>query len=225
MIEVNDLHKKFGKVKVLNGIHLEYHPGKIYGLVGENGAGKTTLFNCMTGIYDYTGSITKSKTLKTGYLSASNFFYSQITGLEYLEFCMKAKGLPASTLTIQHLNEIFQLPLDRYAAEYSTGMKKKLGFMALLLQENDVFILDEPFNGVDLKGCILMKRLIRQLKAKEKTVIISSHLIASLREICDIIHYLNEGVIYKEYHEETTEEIEEDILCNTKKIQSTSYFQ
>ena len=65
---------------------------------------------------------------------------------------MKAKGLPASTLTIQHLNEIFQLPLDRYAAEYSTGMKKKLGFMALLLQENDVFILDEPFNGVDLKG-------------------------------------------------------------------------
>ena len=66
MIEVNDLHKKFGKVKVLNGIHLEYHPGKIYGLVGENGAGKTTLFNCMTGIYNYTGSITKSKTLKAG---------------------------------------------------------------------------------------------------------------------------------------------------------------
>ena len=204
MIEVNDLHKSFGKVKVLNGIHLEYHLGKIYGLVGENGAGKTTLFNCIMGIYDYTGSITKSKTLKTGYLSASNFFYSQITGLEHLEFCM---------------------PLDRYAAEYSTGMKKKLGFMALLLQDNDVFILDEPFNGVDLKGCILMKRLIRQLKAKEKTVIISSHLIASLREICDIIHYLNEGGIYKEYHEETTEEIEEDILCNTKKIQPTSYFQ
>lgn len=168
------------------------------------------------GIYDYTGSITKSKTLKAGYLSASNFFYSQITGLEHLEFCMKAKGLPVNTPTIQHLNEIFQLPLDRYAAEYSTGMKKKLGFMALLLQDNDVFILDEPFNGVDLKGCILMKRLIRQLKAKEKTVIISSHLIASLREICDIIHYLNEGGIYKEYHEETTEEIEEDILCNTK---------
>ena len=177
------------------------------------------------GIYDYTVSITKSKTVKTGYLSASNFFYSQITGLEHLEFCMKAKGLPVNTPTIQHLNEIFQLPLDRYAAEYSTGMKKKLGFMALLLQDNDVFILDEPFNGVDLKGCILMKRLIRQLKAKEKTVIISSHLIASLREICDIIHYLNEGGIYKEYHEETTEEIEEDILCNTKKIQPTSYFQ
>ena len=180
MIEVNDLHKSFGKVKVLNGIHLEYHPGKIYGLVGENGAGKTTLFNCIMGIYDYTGSITKSKTLKTGYLSASNFFYSQITGLEHLEFCMKAKDLPVNTPTIQHLNEIFQLPLDRYAAEYSTGMKKKLGFMALLLQDNDVFILDEPFNGVDLKGCILMKKThpATESKRKDGDNFLTSHCLA-----------------------------------------------
>lgn len=225
MIEINDLHKSFGKVNVLNGIHLKYHSGKIYGLVGENGAGKTTLFNCMMEVTDYTGSIIRSRTLKTGYLSASSFFYSQITGWEHLEFCMRAKGLPVNSSKIQDLNGIFQLPLDRYAFEYSTGMKKKLGFMALLLEDNDVFILDEPFNGVDLKGCILMKKLIQQLKAKEKTVIISSHLIASLREICDIIHYLNEGIIYKEYHQETTEEIEEDILYNTKKTQSILYFQ
>ena len=138
---------------------------------------------------------------------------------------MNAKGLPVSPLSIHLLNEIFQLPLYRYAAAYSTEMKTTLVFIALLLHVNYVFFLDEPFNGVDLKGCILMKRLIRQLKAKEKTVIISSHLIASLREICDIIHYLNEGVIYKEYHEETTEEIKEDKICNTEKIQFTSYFQ
>lgn len=225
MIEINDLHKNFGKVNVLNGIHLKYHSGKIYGLVGENGAGKTTLFNCMMEVIDYTGSIIRSRTLKTGYLSASSFFYSQITGWEHLEFCMRAKGLPVNSSKIQDLNGIFQLPLDRYASEYSTGMKKKLGFMALLLEDNDVFILDEPFNGVDLKGCILMKKLIQQLKAKEKTVIISSHLIASLREICDIIHYLNEGIIYKEYHQETTKEIEEDILYSTKKTQSILYFQ
>ena len=61
-----------------------------------------------------------------------------------------------------------------------------------------------------------MKKLIRDLKANGKTIVISSHLIASLREICDIIHYLNEGIIYKEYHEETTEEIEEDILSYAK---------
>ena len=137
---------------------------------------------------------------KTGYLSASNFFYSQITGLEHLEFCMKAKGLPVNTPTIQHLNEIFQLPLDRYAAEYSTGMKKKLGFMALLLQRQWRIYSWRAVQWGGLEGMYPeWKRLIRQLKAKEKTVIISSHLIASLREICDIIHYLNEGVIYKEY--------------------------
>lgn len=84
--------------------------------------------------------------------------------------------------------------------------------MALLLQDNDIYILDEPFNGVDLKGCILMKKLIRELKAKGKTIIVSSHLISSLREICDMIHYLSEGVIYKEYRQESTEEIEKDIL-------------
>lgn len=212
MIEIIDLHKTFGKVHVLKGINLNYRCGNIYGLVGENGAGKTTLFSCIMGLYHYTGAIRKEKDLKTGYLPSTGFFYSQITGLEHLEFCTKARGLPVDPSAIQRLNETFQLPLHRYAAEYSTGMKKKLAFMALLLQDNDIYILDEPFNGVDLKGCILMKKLIRELKAKGKTIIVSSHLISSLREICDMIHYLNEGVIYKEYRQESTEEIEEDIL-------------
>lgn len=75
MIEVNDLYKSFGKVKVLNGIYLEYYFGKIYGLVGENGVGKIILFNCIMGIYDYIGSIIKSKILKIGYLFVFNFFY------------------------------------------------------------------------------------------------------------------------------------------------------
>ncbi|WP_455667386.1 ABC transporter ATP-binding protein [Phocaeicola sp.] len=216
MIEITDLHKNFGRVHVLNGIHLNYESGNIYGLVGENGAGKTTLFNCIMGMYDYTGNIIKDKALNIGYLSASAFFYSQITGLEHLEFCMRAKGLGIDADAIKHSNEIFQLPLDRYAAEYSTGMKKKLAFMALLLQDNDVYILDEPFNGVDLKGCILMKKLIRELKEEGKTVIVSSHLISSLREICDMIHYLYDGIIYKEYRQETTAEIEQDILQKMK---------
>lgn len=167
-------------------------------------------------MYDYTGNIIKDKALNIGYLSASAFFYSQITGLEHLEFCMRAKGLDIDADAIKHSNEIFQLPLDRYAAEYSTGMKKKLAFMALLLQDNDVYILDEPFNGVDLKGCLLMKKLIRELKEEGKTVIVSSHLISSLREICDMIHYLNDGIIYKEYRQETTAEIEQDILQKMK---------
>lgn len=89
MIEIIDLHKSFGKVHVLNGINLNYQQGTIYGLVGENGAGKTTLFSCITGLYPYNGVVKKNKDLKIGYLPSTGFFYSQITGLEHLEFCTK----------------------------------------------------------------------------------------------------------------------------------------
>lgn len=212
LIKINKLSKCFGKIGVLKDISLVYQSGTIYGMVGENGAGKTTLFTCIMGLCDYEGTIGKASGIKIGYLPADSFFYSLVTGLEYIEFCMKAKGHVIDREEIGRLNAIFQLPLERYASEYSTGMKKKLALMALLLQENDLYILDEPFNGVDLKGCIQLKKLIRSLKESGKTVIISSHLIASLHEICDCIDYLNKQVIAKRYLDETIEEIEKDIL-------------
>lgn len=113
---------------------------------------------------------------------------------------------------IEQWNKVFRLPLDRYATEYSTGMKKKLAFMALLLQKNDIYILDEPFNGVDLTGCILMKKMIRSLKHENKTVIISSHQIVALHEICDSIHYLYNHKIANEFVSETVDEIERQII-------------
>ena len=215
LIKINRLTKKFGKVEVLKGIFLTYQSGNIYGLVGENGAGKTTLFNCIMGIYKHEGIIEKTSCLQIGYQPADSFFYSLITGLEYIEFCMRAKGKQINEEKVEQLNTIFQLPLNRYASEYSTGMKKKLSFMALLLQENDVYILDEPFNGVDLRGCIQLKKLIRSLKEAGKTIIISSHQIAALHEICDYIHYLNRHTIAKQYTDESIEEIENDILTES----------
>lgn len=212
LISISHLTKSFGKVEVLKDISLIYQSGTIYGLVGENGSGKTTLFCCIIGVHKYNGLIKKADHLKIGYLPADSFFYSLITGMEYIEFCMKAKGEPIDSKKILQLNAIFQLPLERYASEYSTGMKKKLSLIALLLQENDVYILDEPFNGVDLKGCIQLKRLIHSLKENGKTIIISSHQIAVLHEIADSIHYLNNHTIIKQYTHESIEEIENDIL-------------
>ena len=84
--------------------------------------------------------------------------------------------------------------------------------MALFLQNNDLYILDEPFNGVDLKGCILLKQLIVDLKQQGKTILISSHLITMLHELCDSIDYLHNHTITKRYVNETVEEIEFDIL-------------
>ena len=91
-------------------------------------------------------------------------------------------------------------------------MKKKLALMALLLQDNDLYILDEPFNGVDLYGCIQLKRIIRELKSKRKTVIISSHLINTLHELCDEIDFLDGRTIRKRYIQASIDEIEQDIL-------------
>lgn len=175
LIYIKELSKAYGKTRVLDNLSVSYESGKIYGLVGENGAGKTTLFNCIMGVTDYEGEIRKSSPMTVGYMSAENFFYSLITGKEYLEFCIKAKGKKMDAKAIDSLNKVFQLPLERFASDYSTGMKKKLALMALLLQENDLYILDEPFNGVDLYGCIQLKRIIRELKNKGKTVILSIH--------------------------------------------------
>lgn len=212
LIDIKDLSKAYGKTRVLDNLSVSYKSGRIYGLVGENGAGKTTLFNCIMGVTDYDGEIRKSSRMAVGYMPAENFFYSLITGKEYLEFCIKAKGKKMDAEAIDSLNKVFQLPLERFASDYSTGMKKKLALMALLLQENDLYILDEPFNGVDLYGCIQLKRIIRELKNKGKTVIISSHLINTLHELCDEIDFLDGHTIRKRYIHASIDKIEQDIL-------------
>ena len=150
--------------------------------------------------------------MAVGYMPAESFLYSLITGKEYLEFCIKAKGKKMDAKAIDSLNKVFQLPLERFASDYSTGMKKKLALMSLLLQENGLYILDEPFNGVDLYGCIQLKRIIRELKGKGKTVIISSHLINTLHELCDEIDFLDGHTIRKRYIQASIDEIEQDIL-------------
>lgn len=213
LITITHLTKSYNKTPVLNNISLVYKSGMIYGMIGENGAGKTTLFSSITGMLSFNGTIQKQKDLKIGYLPADSFFHSLVTGLEYIEFCIRAKGAVLDREKIEELNTIFQLPLHRYASEYSTGMKKKLAFMALLLQENELYILEKPFNGVDLKGIIFLKQIIRSLKEHGKTIILSSHQIASLHEICDTIHYLNNHSITTEFtSKDSIDEIERIVL-------------
>lgn len=214
LIQVSHLTKRFGEVEVLHDLSVDYHVGMIYGLAGENGAGKTTFFNCIMGLTEYEGMVRKKPDLSIGYLPAENFFYSLITGLEYLDFCIRAKGKAVVRTKIERLNENFQLPLRRYASDYSTGMKKKLALMGLLLQDNEMYILDEPFNGVDLYGCIHLKRLVCSLKEENKTVLLSSHQITLLHELSDSIDYLNRHTFVKRYSGESVKAIEEDILAD-----------
>ena len=193
MISIQKLSKSYGKNAVLTKIDLELSPGKVYGFVGENGAGKTTLFNCLAGFQDYKGQIKSDyKILKNhiGFLPTQPYLMSRITGWEYLKLMSDARGIKNEDFAARN---IFDLPLEQYAETYSTGMVKKLALMGIILQENDVFILDEPFNGVDIHSNMLITEIISKLKSLNKIVLISSHIFSTLSECCDEIRLLKDG--------------------------------
>jgi ABC-2 type transport system ATP-binding protein len=197
MIVVRNLSKIYGKKKVLNDISIAFDKGKVYGIVGENGAGKTTLFRCMAGLENYEGEINGDPApIKNhlGLLLTEPFFFQKITGQEYIQLLCNARNIK---LTDIENRNIFDLPLNQYASTYSTGMKKKLALTGILLQDNKYFILDEPFNGVDIQSNIIITEIIHTLKAIGKTVIISSHIFSNLHDTCDEIHLLSNGCFLK----------------------------
>ncbi len=197
MIEIRNLSKSYTSKPVFENVNLVFTEGCVYGIIGENGAGKTTLFKCLCAIENYSGEILYDKGIlknTIGYLPTDLFFFSRMTGREYLQLLCTARGLVSEKFDEKN---IFDLPLDQYADTYSTGMKKKLALTALLLQQNQVFILDEPFNGVDIQSNILIREIILKLKELNKIVVISSHIFSTLHETCDFLHVLKEGIMHE----------------------------
>lgn len=211
MIKIEKLSKFYGKKQVLNSIDLEFEKGKIYGIVGENGAGKTTLFRCISGLENYKGNITSDYTkLKDhlGLLLTEPFFFSKITGKEYIQLLTNARQMELTNIEDKN---IFDLPLNQYASTYSTGMKKKLALTAILLQENNVFILDEPFNGVDIQSNLIVTEIIKRLKKIGKTVIISSHIFSTLANTCDEIYLMKNGEVIKKVEQVDFNKLENEM--------------
>jgi ABC-2 type transport system ATP-binding protein len=197
MIKIEKLSKSYGTKQVLKEINLELVKGTVYGIVGENGAGKTTLFRCISGLESYQGNISSDfNKLKNhlGLLLTEPFFFDKITGKEYIQLLANSRQI--QLLDIEEKN-IFDLPLNQYASTYSTGMKKKLALTAILVQKNDVFILDEPFNGVDIHSNLIIIEIIKKLKDLNKTILISSHIFSTLAQTCDEIYLIKKGKIIK----------------------------
>lgn len=211
MIQINNLYKSYGKNLILNHINLSFEKGKIYGIVGENGAGKTTLFKCIAGIEEYKGEISCNYGIlkeKLGFLQTEPFFFSKMTGREYIQLLCSARNVFESQFDKKN---IFNLPLEHYATTYSTGMKKKLALTAILLQKNEFYILDEPFNGVDIQSNMIITEIIHELKKINKTVLISSHIFSTLSDTCDEIIVLKNGEINKTCLKENFASLEKEM--------------
>ncbi|WP_336960311.1 ATP-binding cassette domain-containing protein [Chryseobacterium contaminans] len=201
MLEIKNVSVEFKNQKVLNNLNLSIEEGCILGILGRNGAGKTTLFESVYQSLPFSGNITwKNERLQRkqiSYLETENYFYPYITGEEYLSYFSSKKENE-----IREIIGKFNLPLEKYVQYYSSGMKKKLALVGMLMLNKPINILDEPFNGVDFEGVHLLYDIIRQLKSENKVVIISSHIIETLFHTCDKIALLQNGSIQTIYNKE-----------------------
>lgn len=176
---------------VLVNVNADFPLGQVHGIVGLNGAGKTTLFHVLSGLLPAAQGSVRYQGQRLGFssvsfLPAENFFYPYCTGLDYLL-------LFGNKERIAQINALFEVPLDQFTDTFSTGMRKKLALMGALLQDKPIILLDEPFNGLDLESCGVLSLIISQLRQRGKTVLVSSHIMGTLTDICDRILLLSNG--------------------------------
>ncbi|MDD2550715.1 MAG: ATP-binding cassette domain-containing protein [Bacteroidales bacterium] len=213
MITIENLCLSYGKIKVIESLDLTILENTINGVVGFNGSGKTTLLNAIYGLKSVESGTIRWQGEKVtkkviSYLVTEPFFYSNITGNEYLSLFKN------SSFDTNKWNELFHLPLNQIIDEYSTGMKKKLAVLSVLKQDKPIMILDEPFNGLDIETCRIIRSVLLRLKEKGKTIIITSHIIETLTNLCDYIHFLEGGKILFSKEKNEFEEFEKELFQN-----------
>ena len=226
MITINTVSKKYGKAEVLNVASIEIPTGQSFGLVGNNGAGKTTLFNILLDlIRPTTGSITsndivvsKSEAWKnfTGSFIDESFLIGYLTPEEYFEFIGDLRGMNKADVKsfLTQFDEFFNdeiIGKKKYLRDLSKGNQKKAGIVAALMGNPKVVILDEPFANLDPTTQIRLKTIIKTLtENRDITVLISSHDLTHVTEVCERIVVLDKGNMVKdiETSAETLHELE-----------------
>ncbi len=205
VIKVRNISKTINRKKILDNINFDIYEGEIVGLVGKNGAGKSTLLKIMTGLYSYDeGEIYYyNYNLKTDYEKAMSIvgtlienpdMYSNLTGKKNLElFKSMFKGIDEGT--IEEIVRIVEMEkyLGKKFKTYSLGMKERLGIASSLINKPKILILDEPTNGLDREGVKNIMKMLKELK--DTTIIISSHMLSDIEELCNKIIFINDGKI------------------------------
>lgn len=226
MIKSTELSKKYGGVTVLNISSLEIPKGQSFGLVGNNGAGKTTFFNLVLDLINPTTGnvinheiqVNKSEDWKpfTASFIDESFLIGYLTPEEYFYFIGELRGMNKADIDafLAQFDEIFNdeiLKKKKYLRDLSKGNQKKVGIIAALIGRPEVIVLDEPFANLDPTTQIRLKKLLKDLTvASNATLLISSHDLGHVTEVCDRIVVLEKGEIVKDLitSAETLQELE-----------------
>ncbi len=209
MIEIKNLHKKFGKLTVLDGLDLSINPegseGGIFAILGPNGSGKTTLIKCLLGmVIPNKGEISidgKSVLKKWEYRNDLNYL-PQIANfppnLTVIELLKMVKNLRPKASNEQELIDLFGLEefLNKKLGNLSGGTKQKVNLVLTFMFDSQLIILDEPTTGLDPIALIHLKERIQKEKEKGKTILITTHIMSFVDEIADEIVFLLDGKIY-----------------------------
>ena len=210
MIELNNVTKKYSKDTVLDVLKLDIPEGQTFGLVGNNGAGKTTLFSCLLDLVKpTTGKITNNgidvkqneewKKFTTAFLDES-FLIGYLLPEEYFYFIGELRGLRRKEIDdfLLKFEEFFNgeiIGKKKYLRDLSKGNQKKAGIVAALIGDPKVVVLDEPFANLDPSTQIRLKQMIKELSSSGTTVLVSSHDLQDVTEVCKRIVLLEKGKV------------------------------
>jgi ABC-2 type transport system ATP-binding protein len=213
MIEIIELTKNYGKFKALDHLNLKIDKGSVFGFVGQNGAGKSTTFSILATLLAPTSGTAyingynisadpKAVRSQIGYMPDFFGVYDQLKAVEYLDFYGASYGISQNERSklIPQLLDLVNLThkADAYVDVLSRGMKQRLCLARSLIHDPEVLILDEPASGLDPRARVEMREILKELKNMGKTILISSHILPELAEMCDHIGIIDQGKLIAE---------------------------
>lgn len=208
VIKVENVVKKFKDATVLKNISVEFEEGKIHGLIGRNGSGKTVLMKCICGLVPVTsGQITVEDKIigkdtdipdSIGMIIEAPGFLPNYSAFKNLKFLASIRN----TISNDDIKDAIRtVGLDpdskKKVGKFSLGMRQRLGLAQAFMENPNILILDEPMNGLDNKGVDEIRQILLDLKGQGKTIIIASHSREDIEVLCDTVHIMDSGNIYK----------------------------
>jgi len=205
-IVVEHVFKSFGKEKVLKDVCLTINRGEIFGIVGNNGSGKTVLMKCICGfmmpdkgrIFVDGRQIGKEVDFpeSIGVIIETPGFIPHETGYANLKILAGLKGLIGREKIKKTIRKVGLDPdMKKPVSKYSLGMRQRLGIAQAIMENPNILILDEPFNGLDKKGVAEMRLLLKELKSQGKAILLASHNAKDIEELCDRVHDMEDAWI------------------------------